>query len=420
MTTHESRSPSKRHRWSVCAGSVREEARYPDTRGQAASDGTHTHFLLERCVQDGLRDPMELVGQKLTSQDGEFTVDQDHAMRVKVAIDYLRERGGQCIAEEKVDPAPLLGRSDCAGTVDVQRWNGTTYEIIDYKDGMGFVDPVNNPQLELYAIGALAKPEFEQYFTHISMTIIQPKNAFKGLAPIQSWTITVADLKSRIPKVIAEAAATDDPNAPLTPGESQCKFCKHKGACSALAGTVAKEVGLMFGPVADMATSAAEKNPTEMSVDQIRQVLEAAPLVRQFIEGVESEAQRRLESGQSIPGFKLVRGRGSRSWGLPDEEIAEKLIKSFGIPKGSVYTMKLVSPAQVEKLKWSKRDGSQDQLSERQIRRLDAEYVTHSSGKLQVVPESDAREAVIMDASEHFAPVTPVVPDWLQIPSWLA
>jgi len=57
-TTHAKLSPSKRHRWGACPGSVREEAAYPEDRsGPAAIDGTHSHTLLEHCVKADLGDP---------------------------------------------------------------------------------------------------------------------------------------------------------------------------------------------------------------------------------------------------------------------------------------------------------------------------------------------------------------------------
>ena len=63
MSTHANLSPSKRHRWALCPGSIREEAKYPDdTSGPAASDGTHSHTLLEHCIDAGLIDPTTQVG----------------------------------------------------------------------------------------------------------------------------------------------------------------------------------------------------------------------------------------------------------------------------------------------------------------------------------------------------------------------
>jgi hypothetical protein len=177
----------------------------------------------------------------------------------------------------------------------------------------------------------------------------------------------------------------------------------------------------MFQPVKtdvlDVAQQSANKDPAVMSDDQIRQIMEAAPLMRQLIEGVEMEAQRRLEAGQSIPGLKLVNGRGSRAWVLPEDEMAEKLIK-MGIPKTAIYETKLVSPAKAEKLTWEKRDGTKVSLTDRQLKLMNQEYVSKLAGKLTVVPESDARPAVTMNAAPMFAAVE-VAPATESLPSWL-
>ncbi len=93
MSAHAQLSPSKRHRWALCPGSIREEAKYPDERSSpAAIDGTHTHTLLEHCIKAGLADPTPMVGVKMKDDDGEFVIDADRAARVKLAIEYIRER----------------------------------------------------------------------------------------------------------------------------------------------------------------------------------------------------------------------------------------------------------------------------------------------------------------------------------------
>jgi hypothetical protein len=420
-------SPSKRSRWALCPGSIREEAKYPDTgSGPAAADGTHSHTLLEHCIKNGLSDPMDQVGETFTDHEGTFKVDADRAARVKSAIEYIREEsvGGmfQVISEQRVDPEHLLGRTDLSGTVDCQIIGGDILELIDYKDGMGVVSAEGNMQLEQYAYGVLAGyklPVNGDYpFSTVRMTIIQPKLALRGMPAITSHEVSVRDLLANMGTIISQAAATDKPDAPLVPGESQCKFCRAKGSCSALASNVMKEVGIMFQPVVtqtlDVAQQSADKDPSTMDDAQIRQIMEAAPLMRQLLEGVEAEALRRLQAGQTIPGLKLVNGRGSRAWALPEAEMAEKLVK-MGIPKTAIYETKLVTPAKAEKLTWEKRDGTKVTLTERQLKRMDQEYVSKLAGKLTVAPESDNRPAVVTNAAPLFSAVeTPA-----ELPAWL-
>lgn len=435
--THNRLGPSKGHRWTLCPGSVREEAKYPDDSNEAGDDGTHTHTLLERCLVTEVP-ARTYVGMPFNDHAGEFVVDVARAERVQVALDYIEERRtlyGYCTigGELRVDPAPIVGVSGLGGTCDVSIVAplARTLEVIDYKDGMNPVSASDNPQLELYALGKMAGFFGAYPFDRVRMTIIQPKLAMKGLPPISGVEVPVQALLDRAPFYAAAARATEAPDAPLVPGESQCRYCRAKGGCSALAAQTLGSIGTMFGPVAmsplipdaapvtpmDMATNVANKEPTTLSNEKIREVIEAAPLLRKFVEAVEEEALRRLKSGTSIPGLKLVYGRGSRQWALPEEEMAKKLT-AMGIPKSSVYETKLISPAKAEKVTWTKRDGTQKQLTERQLKLMDKEYVSKLSGKLTVVSASDDRPAVELNAAPLFkaveASAAPALPAWLQ------
>ncbi len=385
-------------------------------------DGTHTHTVVESCILNGLRCPTEIIGSSITDHEGEFKVDKDRAERAKVCIDYIKSRvqhfSGLCevLSESRVDSAPTFGRADMSGTVDVQILTPHLWEIIDSKDGINPVPVEGNEQLEIYmlnALGALdikfAPPET------VRMTIVQPKLALKGLPMIASVEMPTAGLLARVPFYRERAAATDAPDAPLTPGDVQCKYCKAKGNCSALANQSLEKAGITFANL-EVAQQSADKNPTEMSDQQVREIMEAAPLLRQMLESVEEEAERRMKGGHTIAGLKLVNGRGSRKWNIDDDAIADKL-KRMGVPKDAIFKSSVVSPAQVEKITWQKRDGTKVQLTERQLKTIDREYVAHLGGKLTGALEADSRAAVMTDASKMFSAVTAapveVLPSWL-------
>jgi hypothetical protein len=426
----------------VCPGSVREiKALPPDTEQRsspAAIDGTHSHTLLEHCLKNRITSARTLVGTQLSDQDGSFTVDDARAARVQVALDYVAENHNEAtdlvMSERKVDPEPLAMRRDMKGTVDITIVTPNAVEVIDYKGGMDPVPVKDNPQLELYALGVLAgMPSVieDRRDVLVRMTIIQPELALKGLPVISSWdTMSSRLINEVLPKLVDEAIATDDPEAPLVPGERQCKYCPAK-PCRAMAEQTMGAVGLMFSPVVstEVATAdnamdimAARKDPGKMSGDELDQLLDAAPMLRQLIEAAEAEGQRRLEQGhpEAPKRRKLVNGRGSRSWTITDDEVIEKLVK-MGVPKGSAVVSKVVSPAQVEKLAWEKRDGTKVSLSARQLRTIDSEYVAKVTGKPTMVPISDSRPA-IPNVAQLFsaipqaeAPAEPVV----SLPSWL-
>lgn len=433
-TYHSPLSPSARHRWGACPGSVREEAKYPEqASGGAAVDGTHSHTLLEYAIKNGaMLIPDTFIGMEFEDHEGKFTLAKDRIDRVNNALVYIRNRmeqnGTTPIAEKRVHPDGLVGRADMSGTVDVQIPGKAIYEIIDYKDGMHPVSAVQNPQLIQYAVGVLAGIEQKAWPVSFNLTIAQPRLASKGVPTISSWNISTKGLLVEAEKMKAQADATDDPDAPLVPGEAQCKYCRAKGACPAFAKQAMEAIGMMFTPAEvvpdgaiDVASQAAQKDPTQMGSDELRQIMEGAPLMRQLLDGVEKEVLRRLNAGEVVPGFKLVRGRGSKGWALPQEDM-EKKLASLKIPKASMYPKKILSPAAIKDLTWEK-DGETCKLSPDQLKRIESEWVAYSEGKITVAPEADSRPAITTDASAMFAPievkaepVTPPVttPPWLQ------
>lgn len=440
MSTHALLSPSKRYRWANCPGSIREEKKYPEeSSGPAAIDGTHTHTLLETSILRSLS-PVKFIGQRLEDHEGDFIVDADRATRAGLCFDYIQtriaEHNGLCEVkpETKVNPAWLLGRDDMGGTVDVTIVGGDTLELIDYKDGLNDAWESAKLQLEQYAYGVLAGykiPSNMPYpFTKIRMTVVQPKLALKGGQAIRSIETTVKELLDNLGTIVSQAHRTDQPDAPLIPGDLQCKYCPVK-ACSARAQKAMESVEMTFPNIQttnDVVFQAADKDPHTMTDQQLAQLLEAAPLVRQMIESAEAEVLDRLKRGIKVPGFKLVNGRGSRSWSLPEDQMAERLIK-MGIPKGEVYETKLVSPSKVEKLKWKAKKGGEEvmkQLTERQLATLDKDYITKMSGKTTVAPESDSRPAITVDAAPLFAPIVAEGilafasdPEEIALPDWM-
>lgn len=440
MSTHATLSPSSRHRWRLCPGSVREEAKFPEEPSSTASiDGTHSHTLLEHCLKTDT-DARQHVGTTLSDHEGEFTIDDERAARVQLALDYIDSRllelGPDAIVlpEKRVSPEFLVSRDDMSGTADVQLRTESFVEVIDYKDGVGVVEAEGNPQLEQYALGVLAEYRVPRNLPHpikkMRLTIIQPRNAVRGLPTISSWDVDAEYILRNVgDAIVKEGAAADQPDAPLVPGDKQCRWCKARGSCAARSQAAMESMNMVFPVVAapaepavqvlDVAQQAAVQEPAGMSDEQLRQLLEAAPVVRRLLDDAEAEVHKRLTAGVPVPGFKLVNGRGSRAWSISEEQVAEKLIK-MGVPKGSVYETKVVSPAKVEKLAWEKRDGTKVSLSPRQLKTIETEYVTKMAGKPTVAPESDSRPAIVVNAAPLFSAVPEAAPAAESLPSWLS
>ena len=76
---------------------------------------------------------------------------------------------------------------------------------------------------------------------------------------------------------------------------------------------------------------------------QLSEMLRVADQVADFARALQAEAYSRIESGQDVPGWKLVRKRASRQWALSEGELVAK----YG---PQVYEApKVKSPAALEK-----------------------------------------------------------------------
>ena len=172
------------------------------------------------------------------------------------------------------------------------------------------------------------------------------------------------------------------------------------------------KAGIVFGPTTVLEQSMSlEIN--DLPPERIREIVEALPMLRGWLDTVEEAALERIKSGTPIDGLKVVRGRGMRSWAFPEEEIAEKL-KKMTVPKGAIWKTSIISPAAAEKLKWQSGE-KQKQLSPKQLKVLQTEMISKGEGKLTVVSAADERQAVEFGNVEAmFAEA-----DAQQLPSWL-
>ena len=420
MSAHARLGPSN-HRWPHCPGSVREEARFPDVSGDAAIDGTGSHLLLELCINEGRRAEAyleEQIGVGHTEHPQGWTVYSDRIERVQMCLDYIERRKFELSieypdakivveSETKADPGGFFGRDDWWGTVDltvlVLNPEGGLHflEIIDYKDGRGYVNCSDNSQLLAYCGGKmrpyigsgpdLVRPFRTERVGGCRMTIVQPKTS----PVVRYQDAKPATVMAQLDDLSDAALKTDAPDAPLTPGK-HCQWCKANpkrgGDCTA----AIDEVMTMSSDVMPLPELIQKSvaDPKAIGSDKLAELLSARePLLAAF-DQIEAEIAERLETGQDVPGYALRPGRGTRVWNDTEEEIVKKL-KGRRLKQDDYYPKKLASPAQILK---------SSSLTDVQKRKLEDELVTFKAGKLKVTKVAMEEK---VEAAKMFADVQP-------------
>lgn len=371
MSEGHARLGPSNHRWPHCPGSVREEALYEDVAGAAAIDGTGSHLLLELCLLNGVR-AEEYEGQIIGVGDHEspngWHVHRDRIDRVQMCLDYvsrrvemLREQFPGCTVdvepEGRSNPGTLVGRDDWWGTVDItitvrtEAGFAVFIEIVDYKDGRGWVHAgPDNTQLTSYAIGKAYVPRSSSLM--VRRTIVQPKTNPVVRSDEDASTTHIAEQLQRLAKA---AEATDDPEAPLAPGK-HCQWCKANpkrgGHCGAAAEKSVKEVRSMTGVIATDNPSDVlgmfALDAAEIPADKLAAILDVEDQISAGFAKLHAEVERRLLAGEKVPGFAMGHGNKSNVWA--DEEEATKKLKGARIKLDDYAPRKVISPAQLKKL----------------------------------------------------------------------
>lgn len=313
MVTHAKLGASNAHRWMLCAASPRLEQDIPNTTSEFAEEGTAAHEEAEKV----------LLG-KLAIGDAKAEIE----LYTEYVIEILMGTGGageNLYVEQKLQYTDWV--EDGFGTADVviidQKHD--TLHVIDLKYGKGIrVDAEHNPQLRLYALGALQKWYFEFEPSHVMMHIVQPR-----LDHISTETLTVDALMDWGETIKLAAQATLDPKVKPTPGEKQCQWCKAKGVC--------RERAIHALQLRDMDT---------ISIDEIAMVLPFAEEVTSWATGLKAHALKMAEEGTRFPGYKLVEGQSQRRW----KDDAEKELLKLVDDKDSIYNKKLLGLGDMQKL----------------------------------------------------------------------
>lgn len=325
MALHAKLSASGAHRWMACPGSVAAEDGIPDRSSRFAEEGTRAHEVMEKALISG-------------KPCSDLTDDEEMAEFVQVYVDYvnsLRKPNDVLFIEYRVDFSEWVPEG--FGTADTIIICGDTIIIVDLKYGKGVqVFVKDNPQPLLYALGAYAAFGFLFEPKRVRMAIVQPR-----LDHIDELEISLTDLLKFGETVRQAALDTKNPNAKRVPGDKQCRFCKAKATCPALYKLTEQAL------LADFEQLDEAPPANRLTDDQMRTVLENKTLVEAWLLAVENLAKEKIASGASFSGFKLVEGRSIRKW-KDDNSAADELRKL--VSEDDIFTRKLISPAQAEKL----------------------------------------------------------------------
>lgn len=371
-------SASGAAKWLNCPPSARLEEKFPNESSEYAREGTVAHALAEISAGYNLGNFTKRTfnarkKKLLATEDGEKFYNeemQEHATEyAELIYGKLKEAKENCPdafaeLEVRVDFSKWVpegfGTGDCIIVAD--DW----LEIIDLKYGKGHrVEAAGNPQMRLYALGALEYYGQLYDIENVRMTIYQPR-----LSGVQSSDeITVKEL-------LEWAENTVKPNAELAfagegefgPSEETCKFCRAKEECRA---RYEKNLALFDEGV----------DPLLITPDEAGAVLEKAKDIRAWLTDLENLVQSTILSGTSVVGWKIVEGRSNRK--IADSTKAVEAFKKAGYEEAVLYKEpELITLTQMEK-----------DFGKKAVAKILAGLIEKPQGKPTLAPESDKRPA---------------------------
>ncbi len=362
MAGHALLSASSSHRWLNCPPSARLCEEYEDKSSEYAQEGTDAHSLCEHKIKSalGMESANPTEGLSFYSEEMEQCA-CDYAAYVMELVEEAKRicKDPVVLIEQRLDFSRFVqegfGTGDCVIIAD-----GTLY-IVDYKHGKGVeVSAVDNPQMMLYALGALELFDGIYDIDTVQMAIFQPRRD-----NVSVCVMAKDDLLSWANGELAEKAKLAyDGEGEFACGD-WCRFCKAKAACRKRA-----EYNLEMAKY-DFVM------PATLEEAEIAVILARADELAAWAADVKEFALQQALSGVEYEGWKVVEGRSNRRY-TDDAAVAEAVKKAGFNP----YEEKLLGITAMTAVLGKKRFAD---IIEK------AGLTEKPQGKPALVPESDKR-----------------------------
>ncbi|XJZ27678.1 DUF2800 domain-containing protein [Bacillota bacterium Lsc_1132] len=360
MSKHAILSASGAHRWMNCTPSARLELEFDDNSGEAAAEGTAAHALSEH----KLRRALKMRSKKPVSPYDSDEMDTFTDGYVEFVLEIIERAKQSCndplvLIEQRLNFSKYV--PDGFGTGDCLIISDGTLHIIDFKYGQGvLVSAEENPQMKLYALGALELFDGIYDIDTVSMTIYQPRRE-----NISTSTVSKESLYQWAEEVLkpkAELAFAGDGN--YRPGE-WCQFCRAAVKCRARAEAKMKLATFEFAL------------PPLLSDEEIAEILSSIGDLTSWANEIMAYAtDAAVNHGKQWPGFKVVEGRSNRKY--TDEEAVAEAAKNAGYR--DIYKQSLITITEMEKL-----------MGKPKFNEILGGLVMKPPGKPTLVPVSDKR-----------------------------
>ncbi len=363
MRKHSILSPSGSHRWLNCTPSARLEQEFNDIESEAAKEGTAAHALCEHKLRKALR---------MRSRRPVSDYDSDEMEKSSDAyVDFIME---QVEATKQVckDPIVLIEQHldfscyvpDGFGTGDCIIISDEKLHIVDFKYGMGvLVGAEDNPQMKLYALGALELYDTLYDIKEVSMTIFQPRRE-----NVSTWTVSVMDLRDWAKSELKpKAQMAYNGEGEYLPGE-WCTFCRVAVRCRARAEEKLKLAQTEF------------KMPPLLTDAEIEEILSVLPDLTKWANEITAYAtDAAVNHGKEWSGFKVVEGRSVRKY--RDEEKVAEAAQEAGYT--DIYRKSLITLTEMQKL-----------MGRQKFEEILGNLIYKPPGKPTLVPATDKRPAM--------------------------